>query len=98
MKFAATAMLLMPIATQACATYQFCHCMNNDGVPNYSATKQICDGLGPSKGSMQGPSWQSSADECRAADGKSLDNCSWRQWCKLAGATGTDSWCRQKQT
>ena len=97
MKFSAFAIVLMPIAAQACANYQFCHCYDSNGIPNYKATKQVCDGIGAENGAMQGPSLQSNTDECRAAIGKTHNNCSWRQWCQLAGATGADSSCREKK-
>ena len=68
MKFSALAIVLMSIAAQPCAKYQFCHCYNSNGIPNYDATKQVCDNLGAENGSMQGPSQQFNGDECRVAD------------------------------
>ena len=40
------------------------------------------------------------ARECKANKSKEVvfSNCSWRQWCQIAGATGKDSSCRDKKT
>lgn len=98
MKFSALTLVLMPIAAQACAIYQYCHCYDANGVPNNPATEQVCNGLG-SLTTMVDPSAHSDgARECKGVDDYRISNCSFRVWCKLAGATGKDSSCREKKT
>ncbi|KAF4304723.1 hypothetical protein GTA08_BOTSDO07498 [Botryosphaeria dothidea] len=97
MKLTALAVALLPLAAQACANYKYCHCYDSNGVPNDRATKQVCDGLGTAVGNMIDASKDSDgARECAATRDKNFNNCSWRQWCQLAGATGADSSCRWK--
>ncbi|EOD52370.1 hypothetical protein GTA08_BOTSDO07498 [Neofusicoccum parvum] len=96
MKLSLLTAFLLPIAAQACAQYKFCHCYDSNGVPNDRATAQVCSGL-TGIASMVGVSKDSDgARECAAAKDKTLGNCSFRQWCKIAGATGADSSCRMK--
>ncbi|USP80829.1 hypothetical protein yc1106_08103 [Curvularia clavata] len=98
MKFSALALVFLPIAAQACATYQYCHCYDSNGVPNDRVTEAVCRGLG-SNGAMVNPGPKSDgARECQGQGDYRHSNCSWRQWCQLAGATGSDSSCRAKQT
>jgi hypothetical protein len=97
MKLSALTFVLLPLAAQACSQYQFCHCYDSNGIPNDAITKKVCDGLGASIANMVDSSAKSDgARECKGVDDKAHNNCSWRQWCQLAGATGADSSCRQQ--
>ena len=98
------AMLFLLLALRAsfasaCAHYSYCHCMNSDGKPNNAATETVCNGEGAGVGTLMTDTWDYGSSttykDCLAQAG-CWDNCSWRQDCQNAGATGSDSVCRHK--
>ena len=86
-------------SASACAWYSFCHCYDSDGVPDNKATETVC---GSHYGALQLNQREYGRDtsytECISAIGHGpyWNNCYWREDCKSAGATGTDSscWCK----
>ena len=84
-------------SASACSHYQFCHCQDDKGTPNDTATNTVCNGEGVA-GQMRtlgGDSSGSPYKECLAQAG-CWNNCSWRANCKSAGASGADSNCYSK--
>ncbi|CAI0643661.1 hypothetical protein CGCSCA4_v005223 [Colletotrichum siamense] len=90
----------------ACDGYLFCHCYNSDGKPNDAATQTVCNRYDTKLAKMiDANAWSDGAKECQyigpegARIGKywhpyGYSNCQWREMCQAAGATGTDSSCR----
>ena len=89
-------------STSACANYRFCHCYDSDGSPNNKATATVCFW-------HAGPAYEGQLvydireygtgtmnQECHATGRYDFNNCSWREDCQQAGATGDDSscWCK----
>ena len=85
----------------ACGTaYNFCHCYDDNKLPNNNATKKVCDAnwgqLKPNK--LEYPNQDPPYTECHVTDfsitsGIGWNNCNWRKACAAAGATGDDSSC-----
>jgi hypothetical protein len=85
-------------SVSACNSYYDCHCVQSDSSPNNKATDDICNymintyGLGE----ITQHSAPDGGDECLYGTGSSVagwDNCLWRVYCKIVGATGQDSNC-----
>jgi hypothetical protein len=82
-------------SASACDYYAYCHCHDSDGVANNGATDDICNyfvGTQSYDGDIQG-------NECLTGSGPDnsfWNNCKWRIYCKIVGATGSDSSCRAK--
>ena len=73
-------LLLGAAFATACHNYDSCQCVGSDGTANDTATNTVCsadDGTGDGL--------------CYGAG--DMDNCHWRDFCTLAGATGADSSC-----
>ncbi|EMD59160.1 hypothetical protein COCSADRAFT_255613 [Bipolaris sorokiniana ND90Pr] len=100
MKLSPFTILFFPLAISACSNYQSCHCYDSNGVPNNAATAQVCAGFGDRASMADASRGSDGARECKANKSKEVvfSNCSWRQWCQIAGATGKDSSCRDKKT
>ncbi|KAK6207040.1 hypothetical protein QIS74_13528 [Colletotrichum tabaci] len=90
----------------ACDGYIHCHCYNSDGKPNDAATQTVCNRYAAGNTQMiDANAWSDGAKECKyiGKDGErrgkywhpfGLGNCDWRVMCGEAGATGSDSSCR----
>ncbi|KAL0932561.1 uncharacterized protein CTRU02_211524 [Colletotrichum truncatum] len=105
-------LFLQPLGALACDGYLHCHCYNSDGKPNDVATKAVCDRYSTSNANMiESNPWSDGAKECKYVGpegawrgaGKTrgwhayaFSNCDWRVMCQNAGATGSDSSCRDK--
>jgi hypothetical protein len=82
-------------SASACDNYIYCHCRNSDGSANNDATGDICNyfvGTQSYDGDIPG-------NECEVGSGPDnsfWSNCKWRIYCKILGATGSDSSCRAK--
>jgi hypothetical protein len=83
--------------TFACDHYDFCHCQNSDLSADDAATKAVCaftsqDYGGGTQETVMG------YVECEYSAGSYdpaiSDNCMWADFCKIVGATGPDSDCR----
>ncbi|GJC89758.1 hypothetical protein ColTof4_08753 [Colletotrichum tofieldiae] len=107
--FAATsALVLLALSNTAlaCDGYLFCHCYNSDGRPNDAATQTVCKRYNAGlTNTIDANAWSDGAKECQYVGiagekrGKfwhpfGLGNCDWRVMCGEAGATGSDSSCR----
>jgi hypothetical protein len=83
-----------------CSHFLYCHCYDSDSTPNNVATDAICNYFG---GATQNDTTEygsnTNYNECSAGPykGFSWDNCRFRIWCKIVGATGQDSSCRVGQ-
>jgi hypothetical protein len=64
----------------ACHNYDSCQCVGSDGTANDTATANVCNAVGGSGTSL-------------CYSGEDMDNCHWKDFCALAGATGSDSSC-----
>ena len=81
-------------AASACAPYDYCHCYDSDSTPNNRATNDICNYFNrktQNDTAEYGPN--TPYQECVASDFY-WNNCLFRIWCKIVGATGSDSSCR----
>lgn len=101
-------LVLLTLATSAlaCDGYLFCHCYNSDGKPNDAATQTVCNRYASGQTQMiDANAWSDGAKECNyiGKDGErrgkfwhpfAISNCDWRVMCGEAGATGSDSSCR----
>lgn len=94
MKVAPFLLLALGAASaSACSDYMNCHCQNSDGSANNNATGDICnyfDATISYDDDIPG-------NECIVGSGSHNDdwnNCKWRVYCKIVGATGSDSSCR----
>ena len=89
-------------STSACAFYTHCHCYDSDGTPNNVATSDVCDlyRTPPSYPRLiydtfeYGPNTEHK--ECEQTGAGEFYDCDWKDKCKKAGATGSDSscWCK----
>ncbi|TDZ65190.1 hypothetical protein CTRI78_v003549 [Colletotrichum trifolii] len=91
----------------ACDGYLFCHCYDSNGVPNDAITQTVCNRYtaGQTKMIDVNP-WSDGARECSITTttegiwvGKSwfayaFGSCDWSKMCSDAGATGSESSCR----
>ena len=96
MKVALFLLLALGAASaSACSDYQNCHCQNSDGSANDGATDDICNYFV----ATQSYDNDIPGQECIVGSSNSNDdwnNCKWRVYCKIVGATGSDSSCRAK--
>jgi hypothetical protein len=83
----------------ACEIYSYCHCVNSDESSDNTATDAICTYLVAenSVGSISPGTASDGGDECDYGNSGfyGYDNCLWRVYCKIKGATGADSSCRE---
>ena len=97
MKAALLLLLALGAASaSACANYGYCHCYDRDGSANDNATDDICSYFGGS----QSYNDDIPGNECfipgSGPNESGWYNCLWRIYCKIVGATGSDSSCREK--
>jgi hypothetical protein len=88
-------------SVSACNSYYDCHCVQSDSSPNNAATDDICHYMNTEyqQGSVTSGTAPDGGDECLVGTGTSVsgwDNCLWRIYCKIVGATGPDSSCEDK--
>jgi hypothetical protein len=99
MKTVPILLLALGVGTaSACNDYWYCHCYDSDSTPNNPATDAICNYFGGTKQpdtGEYGPN--TNYQECSSSGyiGNSWDNCIFRIWCKIVGATGPDSSCHE---
>ncbi len=99
----ATSFLLLALGAAsvfACEQYGECRCVTSDGSSNNTATDAICTYLA-TQDDVSTIEYGTAPDggyECDYASsyGSDYDNCLWRIFCKIEGATGQDSSCRWK--
>ncbi|EFQ33019.1 hypothetical protein CGRA01v4_00500 [Colletotrichum graminicola] len=94
---------------EACALYHTCRCTMADGSINNTITEQACarelantrGASGDNTQAYQITKDTNSTEWCNwGFNGKTafyVDNCSFRESCTAWGATGSDSWCEDKQ-
>jgi hypothetical protein len=85
-------------SVSACSSYNFCHCDNSDSTPDNSATDAICSYFG-NTATSDGNDPNNVYDVCPAGQNAynsqfGWNNCLWRVYCKIKGATGGDSLCQ----
>jgi hypothetical protein len=88
-------------SVSACNSYYDCHCVQSDSTPNNVATDDVCNYMINTYllGSITDGSAPDGGNECLIGTGSSMagwDNCLWRIYCKVVGATGSDSSCEYK--
>lgn len=103
MKFSIVSAILFAAGTQACALYSVCICTNADGSPDNDSTQRACLGQSEPHKELIGTG---GLQECHftgdahsgflGLEDNGLDNCSFREACTAAGATGEDSSCSGK--
>ena len=101
-------LLVLPVFAAyvaACSSYRYCHCYNDDKLPNNNATTTVCNAHPGvlDQNTAEYPGSNPAYYECEVADWaqdrcRYWDNCRWRDACAAAGATGKDSSCREKVT
>ena len=84
-------------STSACAWYKFCHCYDNDGLFNNTATT-VCDWYGSELVYATFTYGAATGNEECFESSSNFNNCKWREHCQQVGATGDDSscWCKDE--
>ena len=86
-------------SVSACERYNLCHCYNSDWTKDNNATDSICSYFGNTAVS-DGNDPNNVYDVCPAGGNSPAwtgwDNCLWRVYCKIKGATGQDSSCQDE--
>ncbi|KAK2033873.1 hypothetical protein LX32DRAFT_634822 [Colletotrichum zoysiae] len=94
---------------EACALYGNCRCTMADGTTNNTITEQACakyhteiglDGTDSTAYTphvdSDGVTWCTLGRINENQNIVHVDNCSMREYCTAVGATGADSWCKDK--
>ena len=90
MKAAPFLLLALAASASACDQYGHCYCYDSDGSKNNDATTAICNyfqGTSSERGCKNPPNGEFVAG---------WNNCLFRIFCKIEGATGPDSKCIDK--
>ena len=85
-------------SASACADYSYCHCYDSNRPANDNATDPICNYFGGSQSYNDDIPGEECFIPASGPYDSGWENCSWRIYCKIVGATGSDSGDCQKMT